>query len=326
MTDRVNAAVKPGMDDAAAAIARRGAMATIEKESHDKTGLRSDVVTLYQGGQYHLYTFKKYTDVRLVFAPEFDIAFFGGDPDNFEYPRYDLDVCFFRAYEDGKPARPEHYLKWSPAGSKEGDLVFVAGHPGRTSRLNTLAHLEYLRDVSFPFTLDLLHDREAFLLEYGKRGPEQARQSKEDLFGYPELAARPATGGLEGLRDPALMARKRRRRERASATGSTPTPPRRPPTATPGTRSPRRRRSRREIRHAATTSSSAGSPSTRTCSRSPGPSSGWPRRRPSRTPTGSASTATRRSSRSSSSSSPTRRSTPNTRRPSSPTRSPSGRS
>ena len=105
MTDRVNAAVKPGMDDAAAAVARRGAMATIEKESLDKTGLRSDVVTLYQGGQYHLYTYKKYTDVRLVFAPEFDIAFFGGDPDNFEYPRYDLDVCFFRAYEDGKPAQ-----------------------------------------------------------------------------------------------------------------------------------------------------------------------------------------------------------------------------
>ena len=150
VTDRVNAAVKPDMDDAAASIARRGAMATIEKESLEKTGLRSDVVTLYQGGQYHLYTSKKYTDVRLVIAPEFDAAFFGGDPDNFEFPRYDLDVCFFRAYEDGKPARPEHYLKWSPDGSKDGDLVFVAGHPGRTSRLNTVAHLEYLRDVAFP--------------------------------------------------------------------------------------------------------------------------------------------------------------------------------
>jgi hypothetical protein len=143
VTGRVVAAVKPGMDDAAAGIAKRGAMATIEKESLDKTGLRSDVVTLYNGGQYHLYTFKKYTDVRLVFAPEFAIAFFGGDPDNFEYPRYDLDVCFFRAYEDGKPARPEHYLKWSAAGAKDGELVFVAGHPGKTNRLNTLAHLEY---------------------------------------------------------------------------------------------------------------------------------------------------------------------------------------
>ena len=119
---------------------------TIEKESLDKTGLRSDVVTLYHGGLYHLYRYKKYTDVRLVFAPEQDIAFFGGDPDNFEYPRYDLDICFFRVYEDGKPAKIEHYLKWSPTGAKDGELVFVSGHPGRTDRLDTMAHLEFLRD------------------------------------------------------------------------------------------------------------------------------------------------------------------------------------
>jgi hypothetical protein len=208
VTEGVNAAVKAGSDDAAAAVARRGAMATIEKDSQDKTGLRSDVVTLYQGGQYHLYTFKKYTDVRLVFAPEFDIAFFGGDPDNFEYPRYDLDVCFFRAYEDGKPARPTHYLKWSADGAQSGDLVFVAGHPGRTSRLNTVAHLEYLRDVSMPFLLDWLRDREAFLLEYSKKGAEEARQAKEDLFSY-QNSRKARNGGLEGLRTPELLARKR---------------------------------------------------------------------------------------------------------------------
>ncbi|MDR3634557.1 MAG: S46 family peptidase [Isosphaeraceae bacterium] len=207
VTTRVNEAVKPGMTDAEAAKARRAAMATIEKESFDKSGLRSDVVTLYQGGQYHLYTFKKYTDVRLVFAPEFAIAFFGGDPDNFEYPRYDLDVCFFRAYENGKPAHPEHYLKWSPAGSKDGEPVFVAGHPGRTNRLNTVAHLEYLRDYAFPLTLDLLRDREAFLLDYGKQGPEHLRQSKEDLFGY-QNSRKARVGGFQGLNDPALMARK----------------------------------------------------------------------------------------------------------------------
>ncbi len=109
VTDRVNAAVKPGMDSAASQLARRGVRNTIEKESLDKTGLRSDVVTLFQGGRYHLYRYKKYTDVRLVFAPEKDIAFFGGDPDNFEYPRFDLDICFFRVYEDGKPAKPKHY-------------------------------------------------------------------------------------------------------------------------------------------------------------------------------------------------------------------------
>jgi hypothetical protein len=222
VTDRVLAAVKPGMDDAAAAVARRGAMATIEKESTDKTGLRSDVVTLYQGGQYHLYTSKKYTDVRLVFAPEFAIAFFGGDPDNFEYPRYDLDVCFFRAYEDGKPARPKHHLAWSPAGAKDGELVFVAGHPGRTNRLNTMAHLAYLRDVSYPFSLELLKNREQSLTEYGKQGPEQARQSKEDLFGV-QNSRKARIGGLKGLKDHALMERKTRAeaalRERIAAAG-----------------------------------------------------------------------------------------------------------
>jgi len=209
VTDRVNEVVKEGMDDAAASVARRGRMAEIERESSKKTGLRSDVVTLYQGGQYHLYTYKKYTDVRLVFAPEFAIAFFGGDPDNFEYPRYDLDVCFFRVYEDGKPAVIKHYLRWSRSGSKEGDLIFVAGHPGRTNRLNTLAHLEYLRDVSFPLTMDLLHDREANLLAYGERGAEQARQAKEELFMY-QNSRKARTGGLQGLKDRAFMSRKAR--------------------------------------------------------------------------------------------------------------------
>src|ERR1044071_2263078 len=128
VTARVNAAVKPGLSDEEAFKARRAIMAEIEKESQDKTGMRSDVVTLYQGGRYHLYQFKRYADVRLVFAPEQQIAFFGGDPDNFEYPRYGLDICFFRAYENGQPAKIDHYLKWSKDGVKEGDLVFVPGH------------------------------------------------------------------------------------------------------------------------------------------------------------------------------------------------------
>jgi hypothetical protein len=207
VTDRVNAKVTKDIDDAAAAKARRQAMAEIEKESQDKTGLRSDVVTLYQGGQYHLYTFKKYTDVRLVFAPEFAIAFFGGDPDNFEYPRYDLDVCFFRAYENGKPAKVEHYLKWSQNGSKDGELVFVAGHPGRTNRLNTLAHLEHLRDMAYPLRLEFLRNREAHLTEYSKRIPEQARQAKEDLFTV-QNSRKARIGGLGGLNDKAFMERK----------------------------------------------------------------------------------------------------------------------
>ena len=150
VTERVNAAVTAAVDSAEAEKQRRAVMNTIEKESFDKTGLRSDVVTLYQGGLYQLYRYKKYTDVRLVFAPEEDIAFFGGDPDNFEYPRYDLDICFFRVYEDGKPAKVPHYLKWNPAGLKEDDLVFVAGNPGKTDRLDTVRHLEFLRDDLLP--------------------------------------------------------------------------------------------------------------------------------------------------------------------------------
>src|SRR5437762_9418235 len=110
---------------------RRGAISKIEDDPKKETSLRSNVETLYQGGQYHLYRFKKYTDVRLVFAPEQQIAFYGGDPDNFEYPRFDLDICFFRVYENDKPAKIEHYLKWSKEGAKDGELTFVSGHPGR---------------------------------------------------------------------------------------------------------------------------------------------------------------------------------------------------
>ena len=208
VTDKVNAEVKPGQSDADAETARRKAIAGIEKESLDRTGLRSDVVKLYQGGQYHLYRYKAYTDVRLVFSPEFDIAFFGGDPDNFEYPRFDLDVCFFRAYEDGKPAKIEHYLKWSKEGTKDGDLIFVAGNPGRTSRLNTFDHLQYLKDASFPFTLEMLKGRENFLLEYSKKGEEQARQAKEYLFGI-QNSRKARVGGYQGLKDDAFMGSKK---------------------------------------------------------------------------------------------------------------------
>jgi len=207
VTDRVNAAVKPGMEPAEAFVARRAVTSTIEKESFDKTGLRSDVVTLYQGGQYHLYRFKKYTDVRIVFAPEFDIAFFGGDPDNFEYPRYDLDVCLFRAYENDKPAKIEHFLKWSKNGAGDGELVFVSGHPGRTSRLNTVAALNFMRDVRAPYTLDLLRRREILLQQFSYEGEEQARIAKEELFSI-QNSRKAYYGRIAGLQDPTIMANK----------------------------------------------------------------------------------------------------------------------
>ena len=183
VTDRINAAVKEGLSAEEAFNARRAVMAEIEKESLDKTGLRSDVVTLYQGGEYNLYRYKKYTDVRLVFAPEQQAAFFGGDADNFEYPRYDLDICLFRAYENDKPAEIEHYLKFSTKGVSEGDLIFVSGNPGSTSRQLTLAELQDLRDRLFPYVLGRLNDLEVSLMAYSIRNEENARKAKDLLFG-----------------------------------------------------------------------------------------------------------------------------------------------
>jgi hypothetical protein len=209
VTARVNAAVTAGMAHAEAFAARRAAIAQIEKESTDATGLQSSVVTLYQGGLYHLYRYRKFTDVRLVFAPEHGIAFFGGDPDNFTYPRYNLDIALFRVYENDKPARIEHFLKVSPAGSKEGDVVFTSGHPGGTQRLYTLANLEYLRDLAMPTSLERLERMRAARLRYAERGAEQARQVQSEIFGI-ENSLKSLRGQLQGLKDPALMALKQK--------------------------------------------------------------------------------------------------------------------
>jgi hypothetical protein len=204
VTERVNSAVVAGSSDEAAFLARRSVIAQLEKDSQDKTGLRSEVVTLFQGGKYHLYRFKRYTDVRLVFAPERQIAFFGGDPDNFEFPRYDLDVCFFRAYENGKPAATPDYLKWNPSGTKDGDLVFVSGHPGHTSRLLTKVELEYARDVALPRRLQELYRTEVALNAFSSRSLENARRAKEGLFGV-QNSRKALEGRLAGLLDPELV-------------------------------------------------------------------------------------------------------------------------
>lgn len=207
VTERVNAAVKANMPADKAFAARRAVMAAIEKESLDKTKMRSDVVTLYQGGRYHLYRYKKYTDVRLVMAPEHAIAFFGGDTDNFEFPRFNLDICFFRVYENDKPVHVEHYFPWSAKGPADGELVFVTGHPGTTNRLETLAKLKHRRDVTLPYTLYRLRTLEAALLQFSERGPEQARMAANDL--HRVANARKAFSGMyQGLLDPAILARK----------------------------------------------------------------------------------------------------------------------
>lgn len=207
VTARINAAIPKDADAATAFAARRKIIAEVEKESQDRTGLRSDVVTLWQGGAYHLYTFKRYTDVRLVFAPEQQIAFFGGDPDNFEFPRHDLDICFFRAYEDGKPAKVSRHLRFSPKGAAEGELVFVTGHPGRTSRLLTVAELEYLRDVGLPTRLANLKRVEVLLANWSARSVENARRARDDYFGV-QNSRKAFDGRLAGLLSPELFAAK----------------------------------------------------------------------------------------------------------------------
>jgi hypothetical protein len=169
--------------------------------------MRSDVVTLYQGGQYNLYRYKKYTDVRLVFVPEFQAAFFGGDPDNFNFPRFNIDMALVRVYENDQPVKPQNYFKWSTAGAKEGSLVFVTGHPGSTSRLDTVAHLEELRDTSIPIIIRLLERREEMLKKYMSLGEEQTRQGQNELNSV-QNALKVYRGQLKGLKDPALMARK----------------------------------------------------------------------------------------------------------------------
>jgi hypothetical protein len=204
---RVNAAIPKDADPAAAFAARRKVIADIEKESLDKTGLRSDVVTLWQGGTYQLYCYKRYTDVRIVFAPEQQAAFFGGDPDNFEFPRYDLDICLFRAYENGKPAVTKDFLKFSPTGPRDGELVFVSGHPGSTSRLLTMAELDNLRDQSLPYRLSWLKCKEVLLGNWSVRAEENARRAKEYFFSV-QNSRKALDGRLAGLLDPQLMDKK----------------------------------------------------------------------------------------------------------------------
>jgi len=194
VTDRVAAAVADTADPAAAALARREVLASIENQSLETTGLRSDVITLFGGGRYQLYRFRRYTDIRLVFAPEREIAFFGGDADNFEYPRHCLDICFFRAYEDGQPVEVEDFLSWADRDVAAGDLIFVAGHPGHTDRAKTLVEVTAMRDRQLPFSLEWLNRREVLLQSYAEEGRVEAQQAMHDLFGVQN--SRKARSGL----------------------------------------------------------------------------------------------------------------------------------
>ena len=207
VTAKVNAGIKPGMSVADQGQAQRTAMSTIEQQCATETKLRCDVITLYSGAMYNLYKYKKYTDVRLVFAPEFDAAFFGGDPDNFEYPRYDLDVCFFRVYENDKPVHLDNHLKWSTAGVKDGDLIFVSGNPGSTGRLNTMSQLEFLRDTGYPLVLERLARADGLLKQFSAQSPENDKVAHEDLFSV-ENSLKAIRGYNSGLTDRSVMAKK----------------------------------------------------------------------------------------------------------------------
>ncbi len=209
VTARVQAALKNAKTPDREFDARRAVIAEIERESLQKTGLRSDVVTLYQGGEYWLYRYKKYTDVRLVFAPEQQIAFFGGDPDNFTYPRYDLDMALYRVYENGMPINSADYLKWNPKGAGDGELVFVSGNPGSTQRLDTVAQLDYQRDVELAALLKIYRSRIASLNEYSAKGAEPAREASSRIF-FLANSQKVIDGEYSGLKDPAIIDAKRK--------------------------------------------------------------------------------------------------------------------
>jgi hypothetical protein len=207
VTGRVQGAAKSIKDEKQALRAREAEIAAITKENKEKTGFRSDVVSFYNGGEYWLYQYKVFTDVRLVFAPEQQAAFFGGDPDNFTYPRYDLDMAIFRVYENGKPIHCDNYLKWSAKGAAPGELIFISGHPGSTSRQDTMAELMVERDVVEPAVTEYLKRRLAAAQAYAAKGPEQARQVGSTIFGI-QNSLKVYIGRAEALADKSLIAKK----------------------------------------------------------------------------------------------------------------------
>ncbi len=207
VTDRVRAAIT-GKTPAEQAAQRTAIISQIQTECNQQTQLNCQVVSLYQGGIYSIYRYRRFNDIRLVMAPEADIAFFGGDPDNFTYPRYDLDLTLLRVYENGQPYMPADYLKWSPAGAIENELVFVVGNPGSTGRLNTIAQMEYLRDVGYPATLAAYKRALAIYAELARTDTSAARRYQNDVFGVAN-SQKAVTGYRVGLLDTLSMAKKR---------------------------------------------------------------------------------------------------------------------
>lgn len=217
VSGRISEATK-GLSGEAFANAKRAAQSAIESEcaGEDRNRVRCDVVDLYQGGVQHLYRYTRFQDVRLAFAPEFAAGFFGGDPDNFNFPRYNLDMGLLRVYEDGKPVELEDFFPLNPEGAAEGELVMITGHPGSTQRLLTVSQLEALRDKSLIDRLLSLAEMRGLLLQFGALGEEQARQAQNDLFGV-ENSFKALRGRQTTLNDPAVFEAKRKEEESLKA-------------------------------------------------------------------------------------------------------------
>lgn len=207
VTSRIRSAVT-GRTPAEQTGQRSTIINTIQTECAQQTQLTCQVVSLYQGGIYSLYRYRRFSDLRLVMAPEGDIAFFGGDPDNFTFPRYDLDLTLLRVYENGQPFVPTNFLKWSANGAVENELVFVVGNPGSTGRLNTLAQMEYLRDVSYPATLGNYKRSLGIYRELAKNDTASIRRYQNNVFSL-ENSQKAVTGYRVGLVDTTSMATKR---------------------------------------------------------------------------------------------------------------------
>jgi len=204
VTARVNAAVTSGMADKDALTARRNALGDLRKAEEAKTGLTCEPVTLYQGGEYWIYRYKKFSDVRLVAAPELQMQDFGGDADNYTYPRHSLDFALFRVYENGQPYHPEARLPFSAKGVAMGELTFISGHPGTTFRQQTHAQMAYARDFGIPTQLRLMARQKAALLALSATSPEARRLALETIDGI-ENGAKRLTGQLLGLSKPANL-------------------------------------------------------------------------------------------------------------------------
>jgi len=207
VTDQIEGQLSEGVSAAKREKERKGVIAKIKEQAKTDTGLQPEMVTLYRGARYHLYLYKRYTDLRLVMCPEESIASFGGDIENFEFPRYALDMCFFRVYENDKPLETDHYLKWSQAGPNGNEPLFVLGHPGRTERILTANHLRFLRDYQIPFILNFLSEKIACLQKFGERSEEHSRLASNLLHSY-QNSHKVYNAFNEGMKNSSLIERK----------------------------------------------------------------------------------------------------------------------